>query len=305
MQEVPTTLHQVTESISGTLLHVWGDFVAHVPFLVAGLVLLCATWAATALFQRVAPRFIRHGKLRASMQELIVRILSIAIWGLGLLLVAMVVFPGLTPARALGGLGLLSIAVGFAFKDIFENFFAGVLILWRFPFENGDFIECDGIVGRVEAVTVRMTMLRRPSGELVVLPNATVFKSAVDVLTDRPHRRISLLTGVAYGEDADASVEVIREAVESCKTVRKDPPVEIFANAFGASSIDIEVAWWTKPTPLEFRRSRSEVVLAIKRALDGAGIEIPFPYRTLTFKEPLGIGDASLPSEHAGDGSAR
>ena len=63
--------------------------------------------------------------------------------------------------------------------------------------------------------------------------------------------------------------------------------MQVFPQAFGASSMDIEVAWWADPTPLDIRRSRAEVVIAIKEALDNAGIEIPFPYRTLTFSEPL------------------
>ena len=66
-------------------------------------------------------------------------------------------------------------------------------------------------------------------------------------------------------------------------------PLQIWPAAFGSSSIDIEVTWWTQPKPEDIRRSRGEVVTAIKAALDNAGIEIPFPYRTLTFKEPLAV----------------
>ena len=70
-------------------------------------------------------------------------------------------------------------------------------------------------------------------------------------------------------------------------SVKKDEEIQIFPQAFGSSSIDIEVAWWTDPLPVDIRRSRGEVVAAIKRALDDARIEIPFPYRTLTFKDSL------------------
>ena len=70
-------------------------------------------------------------------------------------------------------------------------------------------------------------------------------------------------------------------------SIKKDEEIQIFPHAFGASSIDIEVAWWTDPLPVDIRRSRGEVITAIKRALDNAGIEIPFPYRTLTFKETM------------------
>jgi small-conductance mechanosensitive channel len=184
-------------------------------------------------------------------------------------------------------MGLISIAVGFAFKDIFENFFAGILILWRYPFESGDFIECEDITGKVEEITIRTSMIRKTSGELVVVPNSFLFKNPVEVLTSQPQRRVTIIAGVAYGEDLSTAVDVIRQAVETCATVIKEQPVQIFPQGFGSSSIDIEVTWWTGSKPVDIRRSRGEVVTAVKRELDRAGIEIPFPYRTLTFKEAL------------------
>jgi len=297
-EDVNEVASQVAETLLQTVQDVGLDFVAHLPLIVAAFVVLLLTWLGVALFRRFSHRLLARTRLRESLRELIQRLCVLSIWGLGLMLAAMIVFPGLTPARALGALGLVSVAIGFAFKDIFENFFAGVLILWRFPLERGDFIECQGIMGRVEDVTIRMTQLRRPTGELLVLPNGFLFKNPVEVLTSEPIRRISIGVGVAYGEDVTDSVEVIQAAVEACGSVSSAKPVEIFPQAFGASSIDIEVAWWTDPTPLAVRKSRAEVVTAVKKALDQAGIEIPFPYRTLTFKEPLRLGndDSAAPT---------
>lgn len=274
-------------SVFETMTQIWQDFLAHVPLLVAGLILLAATAVVAGLFDRVSSRLLGKVDLRNSLKELISRVIYLGIWIVGLLVVAMVVFPGITPARALTTLGLGSIAIGFAFKDIFENFFAGILLLWRFPFENGDFIECDGILGKVEDVTVRNTLIRKTSGELVVVPNGKLFKNPVDVLTNLPHRRVTVICGVAYDEDVDEARDVIEQAVKDCSSVKTSEPVEIFAQEFADSSINFEVTWWTDPEPLGIRSSRDQVVAAVKRALDEAGIEIPFPYRTLTFKEPL------------------
>lgn len=265
----------------GSLLR---DFVEHVPFVVGGLLVLVLTWAIAKAVDVYGERVLGHWHRRESVKELILRLVSIIVWVLGLMLSAIVLFPGLTPTKALGGLGLVSIAVGLAFKDIFENFFAGILILWRFPFERGDFIECESLVGKVERVLMRMTYIRQTSGELVVVPNSFLFKNPVIVLTSLPTRRITLMTGIAYDEDVASSVEVIRKAVESCESVRDTQDVQVFPQAFGASSIDIEVCWWTDPTPYDVRHSRGEVVTAIKAALDAAGIEIPYPYRTLVFR---------------------
>lgn len=286
----PTTLGGVADTLAVTVLGVWKGFVSHLPLLIAGVIVVITTWVIAGLVEKYSSRMLAGWKTRESLRELIKRLVSIGVWTMGLLLAAMVVFPGLTPTRALGGLGLLSVAVGFAFRDIFENFFAGLLILWRFPFENNDFVECQGVLGRVEEVTIRNTNIRKTSGELVVMPNSLLFKNPVEVLTHRPIRRVTLMTGVAYDVDISEAVDVIERALRSCDTVEQDQPIQVFPQAFGASSIDIEVTWWTQPEPVDIRRSRAEVVTAIKRALDDADIEIPFPYRTLTFKEPLPFG---------------
>lgn len=285
-ESAPPGLETAFDTVSG----IWKDFLAHLPLIGAGVLVLVGTAVIAKLFDAVSRRLLAKTRLRESLQALLERILYITIWAIGLIVSAMVVLPGLTPTKALAGLGLSSIAIGFAFKDIFENFFAGILILWRFPFEVHDFIECDSIRGRVEDITVRNTLIRRTSGELVVVPNATIFKNPVDVLTNRNVRRVTILCGVAYGEDIDEARSVIESALDKCESVDTSQPVQVFAHEFGSSSIDFELAWWTDPTPLGYRRSRDEVITQVKRALDDAGIEIPFPYRTLTFKEPLSIG---------------
>ena len=292
------SVNDIVDTLSATVLKAWADFVAHLPYLGIGLLILVLTWAVAWVARRGSHRIVGK-RARPSLLNLIERLTTIAVWTLGLLLAALVVFPGLSPTKALGGLGLLSVAVGFAFKDIFENFFAGMLMLWHYPFESGDFIESGDIMGRVEQVHVRMTTIRKPSGELLLVPNSKLFQNPTQVLTDRPLRRIAITTGVAYGEDLAAAIDVIETAVGQCGTVNTDQPVQVFAHGFGASSMDIEVAWWCDPTPLGVRRSRSEVVVAIKAALDAAGIEIPFPYRTLTFKQPLTLHKGAANEEDA------
>ncbi|MBB5210207.1 mechanosensitive ion channel family protein [Microbulbifer hydrolyticus] len=289
----PSSFSEVVDTVMVSLTSIWEGFLGHIPFFIASVLMLVLTWGMATFAGKFARRFARKTTPKPSLQDLIVRLTRIFIWLLGLLFTAMVLFPGLTPARALGGLGLLSVAVGFAFKDIFENFFAGILILWRFPFEAGDVIKCENVEGRVEAVEVRNTTIRRTTGELVIVPNLFLFKNPCEILTDRNKRRITIIAGVAYGEDVVTAVEVINAAVGKCETVRDDEPIQIFPQGFGDSSIDIEVTWWAGSTPLEERRSRGEVVTAVKRALDEAGIEIPFPYRTLTFKEPLSLASRS------------
>ncbi len=290
LQEIaPETVSKAADTVLGSLDNIWENFLAHTPYMIAGLMVLLFTGVVVFVMRRFGRHFFRRTTSRKSLQDLLVRLLTIATWILGLLFAAMVLIPGLTPAKMLGAVGLFSVAVGFAFKDIFENFFAGILILWHFPFEEGDVIECEDIVGRVESVEVRNTTIRRVTGELVIVPNLFLFKNPCHILTNRRKRRTSVVAGIAYSEDVNTAVKVIKEAVSVCKTVRDDEPLQVFPAGFGESSINIEVTWWTGSTPFAMRESHGEVVAAIKYALDEAGIEIPFPYRTLTFKEPLRV----------------
>lgn len=283
------TFEGATETILETIHGIWADFLAHVPFLLMGVLVLLAASGIAFVTRRVVRKVTGSTHMRTSLKELIERLSVVSIWVLGVLLSFMVVFPNLSPTDALAALGVGSIAIGLAFKDIFENMLAGVLILWRFPFEDEDFIECNDQMGRVETVKIRNTILRTVDGELVVVPNAEIYKSVVRVLTNDEHRRVRITCGVGYGEDVASARQVIKRAVTSCDSVVQNKPVEIFAQEFADSSINFEVAWWTGSTPLAQRQSRDEVIESVKTALDDNGIEIPFPYRTLTFPETLSI----------------
>lgn len=272
--------------VANSLDSLWTDFLKRSPLLLAALLLLVATSFLAKAIGWAIHRLLDKRGMRTSLKDLIYQLTSIAIWIVGLLIATVVAFPGMTPSKALTVLGLGSVAIGFAFKDIFENFFAGILILWRYPFDRGDFITCSDLTGEVREITIRNTLIRKLDGELAVVPNATLFKNNVDVLTSQPQRRVRIICGVAYDEHVDQSREVIRDAVQSCDSVQGKRTVEVFAQEFASSSVNFEVAWWTGSKPVDIRRSRDEVVAAIKRDLDGAGIEIPFPYRTLTFKQP-------------------
>ncbi|MFI4860512.1 MAG: mechanosensitive ion channel family protein [Phycisphaerales bacterium JB063] len=281
IESVDGAVNTLTDAVGGLV----DGFIGMLPQLVIALLVIIVTAFLVRLADKVATKLMRRARLRESLRDLGRIAVRVIAWFAGLMVAAGIVFPGFGFAQLIATAGLASIAIGFAFQDIFENFFAGILILWRFPFENGDFIEVDGLMGRVEDVEIRMTRLRKTNGELVLVPNATIFKNKVTVMTNKPHRRLELAVGIAYGEDVAAGRQVILDAVKSCDTVRGDAPPEVLATAFGASSIDFDVIWWADNTPIDERRSRDQVVEAIKSALDAAGIEIPYPYRTLTFSK--------------------
>ncbi|AHD10999.1 mechanosensitive ion channel family protein [Phaeobacter gallaeciensis] len=303
----------VTEDLSLTLMEQISGWVASAvtaaPRVGVALAILLLTALLVWLAKTVIRRISRQLKLRRNLCDVLQLLASVVLWLIGSLIAVTVVFPTVTPGKALTTLGLGSVAIGFAFKDTFENFLAGILLLLREPFQIGDFIECEGAEGKIEAITVRDTHIRQTDGQLVVVPNAQLFHNAVTVRTNKELRRATLICGIAYGESVDTARSVISEAVRNVDMVRDDVrDVQVFAKTFSASSVDFEITWWTGSEPLDIRASRDQVVAAVKSALDDAGIEIPFPYRTLTVNEPIPVqidSQNNTPMASANHGSRR
>ncbi|MEM6475941.1 MAG: mechanosensitive ion channel family protein, partial [Pseudomonadota bacterium] len=201
------------------------------------------------------------------------------------------VFPNFSPSGLLAGLGIGAVAIGFAFQDFFENFLAGVMIMLRDKMQIGDAIKTGDIHGKVEFISLRETHIRSFSGELHVVPNSMLFKDAVEVITDQDERRFEVVIGVAYDTDLDVADDVIRKAVAGAEFVNSDKDIQVLADTFNSSSVDFLVRWWAASSGTEAVMNRDKVIRAIKRGLDEANIEIPFPYITHTFKESVPMGE--------------
>ena len=262
-----------------------------VPAFVIGIILLMITWLLAKSASRIAKKLIGSTELRPSLQALLETLVRLGIWTVGLMVIALVIFPNFNPASLIAGLGVGAVAIGLAFQDFFENFLAGVMIMLREKMQIGDVIESDGILGTVEHISLRESHIRAFSGELHVVPNSQLFKNPVEIWTDAPFRRFEVVIGVAYDTDLDDASAVLEKAVKSCDLVNKDKPIQILADNFNSSSVDFIVRWWAASSGSGAVDNRDQVVRAIKRGLDNAKIEIPFPYITHTFKEQVPIGD--------------
>ena len=264
-------------------------FVRTLPQLVLALVVLLITWGVAHLVRSLVQRFARQAGVRPSLVALFSTLAGVVTWIFGILVALAVLLPGVTAGSLLTIVGFGSVAIGFAFKDIFENFLAGVLIMMRRKMRIGDHIECEEVEGRIEQITLRETYLRRLDSQLTIVPNSYLFKNPVRIITDADLRRHEIVVGVAYGSDLDQAAEAISGAVKGLSLVNHARPVEVFAREFDDSSINFTVRWWSGSKQVEMHRSRDQVVRAIKRAVDSAGIEIPFPQLTASFSQPLQV----------------
>jgi small-conductance mechanosensitive channel len=266
-------------------------FLKHLPVIAVAAVILVVSWLLAKLAKSMVRRFASRFIDDPSLLSLFGTISYVVTLGFGAFAAAATVFPGLKAGDLIAVLGLSSVAVGFAFKDIFENFLAGVLILSRRPFKIGDEIEVDGVTGRVGEISFRSTEIHTYTNEIVVIPNANLFKNAVTVRTADDKRRSSFAAGIAYDEDIETARDVIRDAVSGCDEVLEDPQPAVLCWSHDASAIAFEVRYWTRSSIGNVVRGRDQVATAIKYGLDEAGIEIPYPHLTLDYPGPAAFAE--------------
>ncbi len=211
-------------------------------------------------------------------------ILTIALFVM-LALVAAV--PSIDLAAIIGALGIGSIAIGFAFSDILQNTLAGLLILFRQPFRVGDQIVVDDHAGTVVDVSIRETSLKTFDGRIVLIPNADVYGSRVTVQTARELVRTTVVVGVDYDTDLAVARQVALAALDGIEAVADDPAPEAYYTGFGASSIDLDLRFWTHSTQAEIRAAQDEVVEAITGAFRRESIDIPFTIVDLQTSDEL------------------
>jgi small-conductance mechanosensitive channel len=197
------------------------------------------------------------------------RLAQVMIVIVGMLLALSVMIPSFRAVDLIQLLGVSSVAIGFAFRDIFQNFLAGILLLMTQPFRIGDQIVFNEFEGTVEDVQTRATLIRTYDGRRVVIPNANLFTNAVTVNTAFPQRR----SQYEWGVSKDAEIERIkREALDAIRNVRgvlKDPPPMIFAVALDDTKVKLRAQWWTTPERTETLAVQDQVVTAIKGKLMG------------------------------------
>jgi small-conductance mechanosensitive channel len=260
-------------------------FFKSLPNLTIALVILIVTLIAGRIVRAIVSAAMTRAHVRDALITLAQNLISIAAWIVGVAIAMTVIFPSVSPSDIIAGLGLTSVAIGFAFKDVFENFLAGVIILGREKLRIGDVIECEDVYGRVENILIRETHVRETDGELVIVPNSYLFKNPVNIETDRGLKRQELVVGVDYDTDMRQAKAVLQEALEACETVKQSETKDVQCVSFGGSSIDFKLLWWSGSRPAEQRETYDEVAFAVKDALDEAGITIPFPQSTLSFRE--------------------
>ena len=251
------------------------DFSASLPrFIFAFIIALFfyfLSWLVKALVRRTTSADSSHRTLRLAMG----RVAQGAILVIGTLVAVAAAFPGFTPGNLVSALGIGGIAIGFAFKDIFENFLAGILILITRPFRIGDQIIYSHYEGTVEEIQTRATWLKTYDGRRILIPNSELFKNSVTVNTAFETRRLEYDFKLAPGTDVEKAKATLVGAMRNSRDVLADPKADVVVIGFDQSALTLRARWWGKSRTSDVLVAQDRVLSASRAALAEAGLKLP------------------------------
>ena len=264
-------------------------FLAQLPLIVVtGLVFVVCLFVAR-LARVVIQRALRSQD--RALTRMVAQLVHIGVLVLGVLIAIWIAVPSVKFGDFFGSLGVTGLILGFALKDMLENFIAGLLILWRRPFGLDDLIRSGAYEGTVEEINFRATVLKTYDGIKVFIPNGRVFTEPLENLTSYAVRR----TLVVFGVEQTAPLERVRTLLlgelRHVSGVLNDPAPAVLVDALGDSTTELHLLYWTAPpTRLVELAIKSAVIERLYAALREGGIQLPYPSRTV-YVEATGFPD--------------
>lgn len=254
---------------------------ARLPYFALALALFALFFFGARWVRRLVFRVISRDGRFINTALLMARSAYAGILALGALVALAVAVPGFTPGQLLGALGFLSVALGFAFRDVISNWLAGVFILLSEPYRIGDAISIAGFEGRVEEIQTRSTLLQAWDGRRVVMPNAKLFTDALVIENALPTRRVELQIGLAPETDVRHARRAMQEALQRVSGVLSEPAPRVLLSDVNDNKFVFQLFFWFEPSPgHDLPGVRDQAWEAVLEALDAAGLERarPLPF---------------------------
>lgn len=245
---------------------------------VAGAIVV-AGFVVSRILRTLLIRAIHHGDAERAAADAVGRFVGLVVMAAGFVYGLSALGVRLGPL--VGALGIGGVALAFAAQAILANFLGSVILQLRRPFRRGDQIATGDCEGVVEDINFRTVVMRTFDGQRVLVPCAQVLGNPITNHTALGRRRTTLQVGISYDADLQLARKLLVDAVGRVEGVLGRPPAEVWVKSFGDSGVDLAVRFWHAPDVATLWRVRSEVAVVVKQTLDDAGIDIPYPQRTV------------------------
>ncbi len=282
-----------------TGLHtLWRDVIRAIPFLLFGLLVLAFSLFAGIVTTRVSRTKLANNVQGKLLRNVIARSLGVFVFLFGAYIILRV--SGLTQLAlsVVGGTGLVGLAVGIAFRDITENFLASIFLSLQRPFETTDLVEVAGVTGFVQQLNIRTTILMTLDGNIVQIPNATVYKSNLRNFSTNPNRREDFIVGVGYDTPINKAQEIARQVLIDHPAILQDPEPSVLADSMGTATINLRVYFWLNGDEHSWLKVRSAVIRLVKIAFQENGVSMPDEAREIVFPNGIPVTMVHEPSDH-------
>jgi small conductance mechanosensitive channel len=253
------------------------QFISLLPNMILAIIVFALFLFLASASKSVVQRVTRYRSRNGNLALLLGRISQATVVLIGLLISISIVAPSFQAGDIVKLLGVGGVAIGFAFRDILQNFLAGILLLLHEPFHVGDQIIITNFEGTVEDIQARATLIRTYDGRRVVIPNSDLFTNSLTVNTAFEKRRSEYDVGIGYGDDIEKAKQIILESLKTIHEVLPDPSPEVLTMDIGDYSVKLRTWWWTKPERASVMRAKDRVITLVKKNLTEAGIDLPFP----------------------------
>ncbi|BAY47800.1 MscS mechanosensitive ion channel [Scytonema sp. HK-05] len=276
-------------------------FIVLLPNIVLALIVFAIFFFVARTIKKVVKRLTRNRRQARNLGMVLGRLAQGTTILVGLFVALSIVIPTFKAGDLIQLLGISGVAIGFAFRDILQNFLAGILILLTEPFQIDDQIVFKNFEGTVENIETRATTIRTYDGRRIVIPNSELFTNSVTVNTAFDNRRLEYDVGIGYGDDIDRAKQLIMEAMHSVNEVLKDPAPDVLVMDLAESTVNIRARWWINPPRrADDLTSRDRVLSAIKKKLTENGIDLPFPTQQILFHDQTEETDGNRSRQREG-----
>jgi small conductance mechanosensitive channel len=292
------------ESIAAAWANIGGmlnGFIVLLPNIVLAAIAFIAFFFVARWLKMLVKRLTRRHRQARNLGMVLGRLAQGAVILIGLFVALSIIIPTFKAGDLIQLLGISGVAIGFAFRDILQNFLAGILVLLTEPFQIDDQIVFKEYEGTVENIQTRATTIKTYDGRRIVIPNSELFTNSITVNTAYESRRMEYDVGIGYGDDLDEAKRLILEAIHSVEGVLSDPSPDVLVMELAASTVNIRARWWIKPPRrADDLDSRDRVLAAIKNKLTTNGIDLPFPTQQILFHDQTEETDGDRASQREG-----
>ena len=253
-------------------------FIAYLPNLIAAIILACVFWILVKITKRVLSTTMKRAKVPEEAQDIVIRFAGYTVIIIAFLTIAGQL--GIKVTTLVAGLGVAGLALSFAAQDTVANVISGITLLIDRPFKQGDWIAVGDQHASVTSIRLRTTVLTTFDNETIVVPNKSMAQERIQNFTLTRRIRVKVPIGIAYKENTQEARDVLLSTIQGDERILDTPAPSVIVTGLGDSSVNLEMRFWTED-PLMKYSLFWEYTERCKKALDEAGIEIPFPHRQI------------------------